>query len=319
MNLADALNSARSPITKSIFLVVSAVDGAEAGEGRLWAPCNQDRSSAVSIMSTAGWLALCKDHEEPTVVEACYGNGAGGFLTVKCVPMDDTYLVMIVQRGDGENLPAPISTTFSIKEEPLVSLLGAYIAGDDTTTPSKWNSVSAEQAVQSLRCSLSRSIACASQAHGSEKTSSVVAPVEVEKRESVLPQSVQSGIPECGPAFSPPTGVTGSSALFAGLVPRPVGFRYGERDLLPDGGSGIGVGGGMALGSDAFRGANVPYARRDPIFPGDRPRGGHFSCPKAPLLPGEPDPDHLIPPGGLAFSSCFGPGRGTNFGPPFPR
>ncbi|KAL7707437.1 hypothetical protein N2W54_007342 [Lotmaria passim] len=160
---------------------------------------------------------------------------------------------------------------------------------------------------------------------------------------SELPQEVRRVAPEDAPSSSLPTNTTAATGTFANVQLRPEGQRYGDADLVP-GGSLAGNGGmmmnernfprpGMGTqgdpygmpggrgpgGQPRFDGADG-YARFDPMFPGQLPRGGGRGNWSAPRVPGEPDDDNFFPPGGRPGEPFGGPGggqfgpRGGNFG-----
>lgn len=321
MELVEALNATEVPIARAVFLMISAVQDADAGDNKTWSCCHPDRSPAASPGSTTGWRSLRESPSGPAVIEVCYNDGADSFLTVKWVPMDKTHLVMITQRSDRERSHQPLNTSFCIEDEPLASLALGQQTGSGASAAAMWTAESLGSALHRLRCLLQSAIG--NTGRGSEQNEKFSAAQDSDcGRELPSPRETQPRPLElhCGgpaPPPSPPVPSQGS-LLFAGVVPRPPGARYGEADLIP-GGGGFGMGGGMMLGREAFQGSHIVPARYNPMFPGDvpprvRPPGRYGST-----FPGEPDPDNFLPPGGPAFSSSFGPGRMNGFGGHFYR
>ncbi|KPA81318.1 hypothetical protein ABB37_03718 [Leptomonas pyrrhocoris] len=164
----------------------------------------------------------------------------------------------------------------------------------------------------------------------------------VARRDATLPSELPAEVRRVALDAPPAAPASASSASgFAGVQLRPDGQRYGDADLVP-GGSLEGSGGmlmnernfpvpgrGLQEGPSAAHrdgfGTADGYARFDPMFPGQVPvegrggRGGSFGGGRggpgsAPRMPGEPDDDIFLPPGGRPGEPFGGPGGGQ-FGP----
>ncbi|KAH9598124.1 hypothetical protein LSM04_004224 [Trypanosoma melophagium] len=315
MELASAVKAAPTPVVRAVLLMMAAVHN---GPGELknetWTCCHSDGSSAGTFSETEGWKMLRECQGTPSTVEMhCRVNNTDvNAVKFKWVPMDDSHLVLIAQRTGTGISTQPVSISLSTKEEPLFSIMNGV---------TEWTEETAEDAVRRLRPALFNRLSEQFPPKGNSSTTTTTSNTTkeqphthseeeaLEERQTVHLESKNETPQRITPTASQP--------LFAGIVPRLPGYRYGERDLLPGGslpppGSSDSTG-GMLLDPQSFQGggAALPHARYNPMFPGDigPQRGIHPGA--ARTFPGEPDPDLLLPPGGPGFGGLgFGPGRG---------
>ncbi|ORC91399.1 uncharacterized protein TM35_000064040 [Trypanosoma theileri] len=314
MELVGAVKAASTPVVRAVLLMMAALHGGpEKSKKETWTCCRSDGSPAATFSETEGWKTLRECKGIPPTVEMQFhvDHTNDNAVKFKWVPMDDSHVVLIAQRTETGVSTQPVSISLSTGEEPLLSIM---------KNVSEWTTETAEDAVKRLRLALFNRLSAEfpSEGNGSSNTTNNntnTAPPHRESEREVLEERdvVHRESNIAAPDRIP---VPAGESLFAGIVPRLPGYRYGERDLLPGGGITPPVGnsnsaGGMFLGPQAFNNVDLPQARYNPMFPGDTGpyRGGRPQPMRT--FPGEPDPDLLLPPGGPAFGGLgFGPGRG---------
>ncbi|KAG8348818.1 hypothetical protein ERJ75_001362100 [Trypanosoma vivax] len=309
MELLSDVGSAASPLGRAIRLLLLALHGSDAGgAGKTWACCAKDGSPAGSPSAVAAWQLFAEGREMPSIVEAQYsfGDGSAGLLKVKWVPMDDAHIVMASQYICAGVSSEPKSTAISVGEEPLLSAL--KISSEQVSD--------AEAVLRHVRLLLDPIIQFHTHGRGATETAPSSSGNGAQGEE--VPNNTSGGARERAASPHAPVTRPTPGSLFAGVTLRPPGFRYGEGDLVPGGGC-VGGGSGMILNSNAFQGSFGPTPRYDPMFPGDRPRVGGIVHPPPPPtpFPGEPDHDHLRPPGGPASGFGLGPLPPGGRWPPF--